>query len=144
MPNLEIEQFSEEKLKQLANDRSNIVYTYKDTPEPVRVMHLDEVKDCIEQLWKEFMQLKGNRTLTITDTRRMRTQLEKSNPRWAAFSKSHPLIFDRVVDYRTGPKELYALMHMIALRKQQDAGEITNGEETLQSFIMDTFAKKKD
>ncbi len=144
MSNLEIEKLTEEKLKQLATNPKNIVYTYKDTPEPEQVMQLDEVKDCIEQLWKDFNRIKGNRTLTITETRKIRTRLEKENPRWAAFSKSHPLIFDRVVDYRTGPKELYALMHMIALRKQENAGEIKNGADTLQSFIFETFAKKKD
>ena len=140
---MEIKEMTPDQLKKLAANKSNIVMQYQDTPAPLTIMALPDVKDSIEQLWKEFKEMKSNKTITSIQARKMRKELEDRNPRWAAFSKSHPLIFDRVVDHQTGDKEIYALMHMIALRKKQDDGEITNGAETLQEFIFKMFAKPK-
>ena len=137
---MDIQKIEEEKLQQLAADPDNIVYKYEDTPTPATILSLDTVKENIEQLWQEFLQMKGNRVLTFSDCRQFRSKLESTNPKWAAFSKSHPLIFDRVVDHRTGEAEIKALLHMIRLRERQNDGEISDGAEKLHSYILKKFA----
>ena len=136
----EIQKLEDKKLEQLAANPDNIVYRYQDTEEPTVVLPLETVKRNIHELWEEFKELRGERLLTISDVRKIRTRLESTNAKWAAFSKSHPLIFDRVVDHRTGEPEIKALLHMIRLKHDQEAGKIKDGAEKLHSYIMKKFA----
>jgi len=141
---MEIKKIADEKLQELADDPANIVYKYEDGDAPATVMPLPEVKTNILQLWDDFKKMKGGRKLSYSEVRKVRRKLEKSNEKWKSFSKTHPLIFDRVVDHRTGEAEIKALLYMIFLKDMQNKGQITNGAEQLQSYIFDTFAMSEE
>jgi catabolite regulation protein CreA len=137
---MEIQKIEDEKLQRLADDPNNIVYRFEDVSVQHQILPLSEVKDNIMELWKEFKEIKGEKTLSYSQVRKIRITLENKNKKWKKFSNSHPLIFDRVVDHRTGEEEIKALLYMIFLRSIQDKGEIANGAEQLQSYIFDKFS----
>jgi hypothetical protein len=140
---MEISQIQDDKLKQLAEDPDNIVYRYEDLPVPATIMPLSEVKQLIQELWKEFKMIKGSTTLTLRAARKIRHQLSTKS-KWSSFSKTHPLIFDRIIDHQTGEKEIEALLYMIFLRELQDNGAIQNGADQLQAYIVKQFAMTAD
>ena len=139
---MELHKLSDEKLRSLAEDPTNIVYRYEDGAIPLRVLSLPEVKDNIQRLWERFKDLKAGRTISQKQCRRIRTKLETEG--WASFSATHPLIFDRVVDPKTGEPEIKALLYMIFLKDLQAQGAIANGPERLQQYILDTFAVSEE
>jgi hypothetical protein len=141
---MEIEQIANEKLDQLAKNPNNIVYRYVDQEAPSAIMPLSEVKDHILQLWGEFKQLKQNKELTYPQVRKLQKKICLQNTKWANFSKSHPLIFDRIVDHRTGEAEIKALLYMLFLKDMENKGTIQDGQQRLQSYIMDSFSMPEE
>jgi hypothetical protein len=139
---MEIQKIADQKLQSLANDPNNIVYKYEDGEVPENVMPLPDVKDNIMALWKRFKEVKAGKTLSYRQCRGIRRSLEDEG--WASFSKTHPLIFDRVVDHRTGEPEIKALLYMIFLKSMHDKGDIENGQEQLQSYIFEKFAMSEE
>jgi hypothetical protein len=137
---MEIKQIEDEKLESLAQDPDNIVYRYTDSDRiQDNVMPLTDVKDTIMELWNVFKPyVKQN--LSYPEVRKLRRKLIKKNIKWANFSKSHPLIFDRVVDHRTGEPEIKALLYMIFLKEMNNKKQINNGAEQLRKYIFDTFS----
>jgi len=141
---MEIHNIADQKLERLSEDPNNIVYRYADQKAPDVVMPLTVVKDHILALWREFKKIKGDKTPTYTQTRQIREKMCKKNPTWKKFSTTHPLIFDRVVDHRTGEPEIQALLYMIFLKTLQNKDEIQDGAQQLQSYIFDTFSMTEE
>lgn len=141
---MEIHKITDEKLEQLANDPKNIVYRYTDQKAPVTITSLPEVKNSVLELWAKFKEIRNDRTLTYKQARNIRVNLCKHDIKWRNFSASHPLIFDRVVDHRTGEKEIEALLYMICLKESEQSGKSQKAKQQLQAYLMSKFAVSEE
>ena len=141
---MEMQKITDAKLDELAEDPNNIVYKYMDLPAPDVVMSLPQVKEHILDLWKQFKEMKKNKTLTYGQVRKIRIKLCRQFPIWKSFSASHPLIFDRIVDHRTGEEEINALLYMISIKEKQNSGKIQNGLEHIKEYIFHKFAVSEE
>lgn len=136
---------TEEKLQKLSEDPDNIVYHYKDTDAlpPDKVLPLNEVRDhiiALDKVYQAKVEQEESKEIDHIRTRTLRDEVRASDPRWQAFSETHPMIFDRCTTPGTTQKEIKALLYMLFLKKEEQEGRLRNGQAHLQKYIMDTFS----
>lgn len=165
--NYTMEQIHEERLRQLAQDPKNRVYTYEaDTVE--RNMSADECRNHIMAIWKY---VKGRRqadpsikTLDLreeiqTMTREKLTRMQASEYNkektdivqnnntfiWKEFLDSHPKIYE----FTTSPlmtEEMFkqGILKLLYIKKQEECGAIANSHEAkkqVAQYLASIFAR---
>lgn len=131
-------QFTDEELAELAADPDNVVYRYEDVGAPLEtVVPLDDVRHLVDELWA-IRRVLGSE-LTFKQADRLRRRTERQDPRFLAFSKSHPLMFDEILGRRTTEKSYRAMLHMIGLHRK--TGGSKGGRAQLEKYVMRTFAQ---
>jgi hypothetical protein len=132
-----VRQFSDDHLRELAEDPDNIVYKYEDVGDPLApddIVPLNTVRAVVRDLWA----LHPRKELKYKEADNLRRGAEKMDPRFASFSKTHPLMFDLVLGRRTTQQDVDALLYTVDLH-EKTAGS-ANGKKKLEKYLMRTFA----
>ena len=139
-----------DQLTELAKDPQNIVYHFKDrAPLPQsEVVPIHEVRDKITRLYTRYKMerrlfIERKKIIKRKQWNYIKAKILK-DPEWARFNVTHPIILDRVLHPETTDREIKTLMFMIFLREKQDAGEITDGLESLKEYVFSEFAVSKE
>lgn len=132
-------ELNEEKLAALASDPQNIVYHWgsRERLHDDDIVPLDEVRDKILRFHSLCQKLKSDHKIKTVGKLK---KLANLNAEWVQFERTHPVTYDRIVNLETTDKEIQALMYMIDLKSRESLGDITNGRDMLQQYLVKQFA----
>lgn len=141
MAGREVRQLSEPELRRLADDKSNVVYHFKDRERlpQSEIVPLDEVKSKVLRLYAEYQAerkrfIDAKQAILRPDWERI-VQTLKNKPEWQRFDYTHPLIVDRILHPETTRKEIKALLFMIWWKERD--GDM----ETFKEYIFKEFSR---
>lgn len=135
------EYLTKQQLESLAQDPSNIVYTYEDTTSDANATEKpsDEVKDLMYFTRSQYLVLR-ERHPDYPDTW-VRKQLTTSSVEMASFAQSHELIFNHITSATTPESHLRVLEYMLYVKKNQQQNSHVSNDDFFKKHILQYLAK---
>jgi hypothetical protein len=127
-----IEQLQNQRLQDLANRPGNVVYRYAYN-EPEKAASASQVLTLARDLF-----LRRQAMLAVTsDDNDARARLKREDLTFALFSRTHPVIFERMTDGALGSQHFEILQEMGAVRRQVESGaDEAQANVTVSSLIL--------
>jgi len=139
--NTKSETFTSDRLRQLADDPSNLVYEYKVDPNAPRSMSSDVARDMIYTIRARYATLRETHQPWTDDECRERLCIE--NRDWRSFASTHKFIFTHATDRSTTQDGMKHLFYILFMYKRLEQGAITKPEcdERVQAYMLKHFSR---
>lgn len=131
---------SEERLRELAEDPTNIVYTYEyDTPDKPKAA--PEVKVYYRKLKKVYARVCQEYPAWSDEA--IRDHIRETNAQMKDFEQSHPAIFKALTDRTSKPEHLKHILYMVYLLEMVENKYLSQEEATehAKAFLVDQFKR---
>lgn len=134
--NYDVDYFTSEHLKKLAEDPKNVVYTFTHD-KPTTTLCADEARDQLRLVRARFLQLKQLEPGKSDDE--LRDQICNEKLSMHRFAKSHKLCFQYATNSSTTDENMKHAYMLIFFLKQLEEGELT--EQQAKALVLEYAGK---